>query len=125
MTEQTPTPADRLRQAASLLRKRATAVVHDVRTNDYWRGLGDSTIAKYAVGVEGGLGGPAGTFAALMHPGLGEALAALLEQAATDYQPGVLGNGLVICPDCCEETPCSHIRPALAVADTLLAAVTQ
>lgn len=119
----TETTAERLRVSAALLRKRITAAAHDVRNDAYWQGRGDTTITKYAAGVEDGLGGATGALAALMHPGVGEALAVLLEQAATDYRPGVLGNGLVVCPDCCEEAPCSHIRPALAVADALLARV--
>lgn len=117
------TPTDRLRQAAEVLCKASADVAHDVRRNEYWTDLGDTTVAKYAAGVAAGLGGPAGALAALMHPGVCESLALVLEQAADGYRPGVLGNGLAICPDCCETVPCSHIKPALHLADQILAAV--
>ncbi|MFD4257748.1 hypothetical protein ACFWR9_08950 [Streptomyces sp. NPDC058534] len=45
------------------------------------------------------------------------ALADWLTHAADTLHTGrIHGTSLVICEPCCEQLPCQHIRPALAVA---------
>lgn len=46
-----------------------------------------------------------------------EPLATWLDHAADTLHAGrIHGTDLVICEPCCEQLPCQHIRPALAVA---------
>jgi hypothetical protein len=79
------TASDELRAASARLRELATAVEADISTNPYWAS-GEHPPHDYpnlyARGVDNGLGGPAGAYAAAMHPDLGRALAELLETAA-------------------------------------------
>ncbi|MGW5352225.1 hypothetical protein ACWERV_17150 [Streptomyces sp. NPDC004031] len=125
----TPTPAERLQAAATLLRGR---LADPQLTAGPWLSLdhgdrllhnqpGDEDQAPVYVVNEPMSNGANADYIAAMHPGVGAALVTVLDQAAANYQPGVLGNGLVVCPDCCEEAPCSHIKPALALADAILA----
>lgn len=77
-----PTPADELRAAAEKLRALAAAVEADVETNPYWWSELTQRPDWYANGVRNGLGGPSGELSAAMHPGVGAALAPLLERQA-------------------------------------------
>jgi hypothetical protein len=82
------TPAEELRTAAEKLRSLVAAVDQDMATNPYWSSSEHPPHAYptlYARGVDGGLGGPAGAFAAAMHPGVGAALADWL-----DYEAGLI-----------------------------------
>lgn len=60
---------------------------------------------------------PIGEYIAATHPGIGLALGDWLAHAADTLHAGrIHGTDLVICEPCCEQLPCQHIRPALAVA---------
>jgi len=83
------TPAEDLRTAAAKLRELIAAVSRDIDTNPYWTSdehPPHDHSSLYARGVDGGLGGPAGAFAAAMHPGVGAALADWLDSAAEDAE---------------------------------------
>ena len=80
------TAADELRAASARLRELARAVDADISTNPYWASKKHPPHDYpnlYARGVDNGLGGPAGTYAAIMGPGLGRALADWLDMTAT------------------------------------------
>jgi hypothetical protein len=80
-------PADELRAAAEKLRILVAAVDHDMVANPYWSSSEHPPHvypSLYARGVDNGLGGPAGEFAAAMHPGVGLALADWLDTAAAN-----------------------------------------
>ncbi|MFD5899101.1 hypothetical protein [Streptomyces sp. NPDC060366] len=50
-------------------------------------------------------------------PDLATPLADWLDHAADSATASrIHGTGLAICETCCEEMPCQHVRPALAVA---------
>ena len=74
-----PSPAEQLRAAAEVLRQHADAAEADVDTNPYWESALTERPDWYANGVRNGLGGPSGEYAALMHPGVGHALAQWLD----------------------------------------------
>lgn len=74
-------PAGTLRRAAYRLRQEITAVEADLRDNAYWGGE-QRPLDAYARGVDDGLGGPAGKYAATMGPDVGVLLAAWLEAVA-------------------------------------------
>lgn len=81
-------PADELRAAAEKLRILVAAVDHDMAANPYWSSGEHPPHAHptlYARGVDGGLGGPAGAFAAAMHPGVGVVLADWLDCEARTW----------------------------------------
>jgi hypothetical protein len=69
-----------LRSAAEVLDEAAADVRVDLHENPYW-GSADG----YTAGVRGGLGGPAGTLAALITPDVAERLAFLLRAAAETW----------------------------------------
>lgn len=78
------TAADELRAASARLRELARTVEADIATNPYWASAEHPPHDYpnlYARGVDNGLGGPAGVYAAALHPGVGLALAELLETA--------------------------------------------
>jgi hypothetical protein len=84
-------PADELRAAAEKLRKLAAATTADIAANPYWESADfppHEYPSLYARGVDNGLGGPAGAFAAAMHPGVGKALADLLADQADGDDEG-------------------------------------
>ncbi|MFE0647456.1 hypothetical protein ACFVZH_02545 [Streptomyces sp. NPDC059534] len=68
------TPACELHVAAEKLREHATAAETDVDTNPDW----------YANGVRNGLGGPSGELAAVMGPGVAQAVAQWLAETANE-----------------------------------------
>jgi hypothetical protein len=67
-------PASELSAAADRLESLANLVEHDLATNGYW-GTHGTPDARYSAGVRGGLGDPAGLFAAVMNPGVAHAIA--------------------------------------------------
>jgi hypothetical protein len=80
-------PATELRTAAEKLRDLADAVTRDIATNPYWTSTDHPPHDYpnlYARGVDNGLGGPAGEFAAAMGPNVGLAIADWLDQAAAN-----------------------------------------
>lgn len=87
------TAADELRTAADRLRALAADVNADIAANPYWESAEHPPHDypnRYARGVDNGLGGPAGTYAAAMHPGVGAALADLLDDQADGDDEGVI-----------------------------------
>lgn len=80
------TAADELRAASARLRELAADVDTDIATNPYWAS-GEHPPHDYpnlyARGVDNGLGGPAGVYAAAMGPNVGTALADWLDTTAT------------------------------------------
>lgn len=83
----TASPADVIRAAATRLRQLAAAAQHEVDTNPYWTSELDPPHQHptlYARGIDNAVGGPAGAFAAVMHPGVGHAVADWLDICA-DY----------------------------------------
>lgn len=78
------TPAQTCREAAGVTRSLIAHLRDDMAHNPYWAcDRPDATEDEiYADGVEGGLGGDAGTFAASWTPGVALAHAELLEAAA-------------------------------------------
>lgn len=82
-------PAGTLRAAAYRLQQEIAAVHLDLRDNPYWGGEQRPADA-YARGVAGGLGGPAGDYAATMHPWVGLGLATAFHVAADDFETRVL-----------------------------------
>jgi hypothetical protein len=81
------TAADELRAASARLRELSAAVDTDIATNPYWAS-GEHPPHDYpdlyARGVDNGLGGPAGAYAAALPPDLGRDLAELLDTAAAN-----------------------------------------
>lgn len=101
------TAADELRAASARLRELARAVETDIDTNPYWASAEYPPHIYpnlYARGVDNGLGGPAGVYAAALHPGVGAALAHLLDLEES-YLVGMPENERL-----------AHVRAALAVA---------
>ncbi|MFI8448214.1 hypothetical protein [Streptomyces erythrochromogenes] len=108
------TPADELRAVAEKLRTLAAEAEADVNTHPYWKSRTAARPDWYANGLRNGFGGPAGELAAALHPGVGAALASLLERAAEHDRAAYV---------CCDSGPaaCTEIvAPALAVARALL-----
>jgi hypothetical protein len=82
------TPADELRTAAEKLRSLTVDATADIAANPYWGSVGfppHEYPNLYARGVDNGFGGPAGEFAAAMHPGVGLALADWLDCEARTW----------------------------------------
>ena len=116
------TPAEELRTATATLRKHIAAVNQDIATNRYW--AADSFPANdypflYGKGVAGGLGGPAGSYAATMGLGLGTALARLLDDCADLHQPRHHDGMVDGCRCGAGDSPCSDLRNALHIARTI------
>ena len=81
------TAADELRAASARLRELAAAVEADIATNPYWASEEHPPHDYpnlYPRGVDNGLGGPAGAYAAALHLGVGTALADWLEATANE-----------------------------------------
>lgn len=79
------TAADELRAASTRLRELARAVDADIAANPYWaseKHPPHDYPNLYARGVDNGLGGPAGAYAAAMGPPVGTALADWLDEEA-------------------------------------------
>lgn len=113
------TPDQEIRAAAEKLRGLIDAVDQDMVTNPYWSSDDHPPHAYptlYARGVDGALGGPAGAFAAAMHPGVVTAIADWLEHTAElhEAETDPRTPGCQRCAD--EDYPCSDMRDALAVA---------
>ncbi|NML55336.1 hypothetical protein HHL19_16320 [Streptomyces sp. R302] len=77
-----PSPTAELRSAAQTLRRHADEAQAAVDTNPYWQSTLVDRSDWYTHGVRGGLGGPSGELAALMHPGTGHVLAQWLDAEA-------------------------------------------
>jgi hypothetical protein len=91
------TAADELRAASARLRELARAVDADIATNPYWASEEyppHDYPNLYARGVDNGLGGPAGTFAAAIGPTVGTALAKVFDAWArmADLDPDLLNR---------------------------------
>jgi hypothetical protein len=91
------TAADELKTAAARLRTLIAAVDDDMATNPYWASAEHPPHAYpslYARGVDNGLGGPAGTFAAAMGPSVGAALVGVFDAWARmgDLDPDLLNR---------------------------------
>jgi hypothetical protein len=89
------TAADELRAASARLRELAAAVEADIATNPYWASEEyppHDYPNLYARGVDNGLGGPAGVYAAALHPGVGAALAGVFDAWArmADVDPDLM-----------------------------------
>lgn len=74
------TPEQALRAAAAKLREAASAAQRDVNTSDFWACYPPAT--AWREGLVNGFGGVTGDYAALMHPGVGLAIAVLLADVA-------------------------------------------
>lgn len=111
------TAAGELRAASTRLRELARAVETDIATNPYWaseKHPPHDYPNLYARGVDNGLGGPAGTYAAALHLGVGDALADWLEfHAAMDERLLALVDGA---PGMDEATWDGKPHPALTLA---------
>lgn len=82
-----------LRRAAVRMRADVQRILDEMdRRPDYWDPALDDT-AAYSQGVDGGLGGPAGTLAASWHPGVALAVAEWLDATAAKSEElnGLLG----------------------------------
>lgn len=82
------TPAEEIAAAATKLRALAAAVLDDIAINPYWASSEHPPHAHpslYARGVDNGLGGPAGAFAAAMGPNVGATLADWLDAEASTW----------------------------------------
>ena len=116
-------PTARLREAATVVREAAAGVAEAVASFPFGAEYGYSEV------MDSWLGHGSGALAALMHPGVGEALAAWLESVAELHEPsrtGCCGRVLAGCQWCADEDwPCADMRHALAVAGAVLAAVTR
>lgn len=89
------TAADELRAASARLRELARAVEADIAANPYWASEEyppHDYPNLYARGVDNGLGGPAGVYAAALHPGVGAALAEVFDAWArmVDVDPDLM-----------------------------------
>jgi len=76
------TPDQEIRAAITKLRSLTDDVLADMADNPYWASTDHPPHAYpslYARGVDNGLGGPSGKFAATMHPGVATALIGWLE----------------------------------------------
>jgi hypothetical protein len=76
------TPDQEIRAAITKLRGLTADVLADMADNPYWASAEHPPHAYpnvYARGVDNGLGGPSGKFAAAMHPGVAKALIDWLE----------------------------------------------
>lgn len=91
----TDTPADTLRAAAKLLRGQAVAA------------QGELLNEHFVSDLTNGFPGPVGAYAALMHPGVGELIAAWLESAAenTPYDP----NAIIVAAAILDSPPVSIV----------------
>jgi hypothetical protein len=101
------TPDQEIRAAITKLRGLTADVLTDMADNPYWASTEHPPHAYpnvYARGVDNGLGGPSGKFAAAMHPGVGTLLADWLDLEET-YLVGMPENERL-----------AHVRAALAVA---------
>ncbi|MEU7240269.1 hypothetical protein [Streptomyces sparsogenes] len=107
------TPAALLRAAAEKVRGLAADADREVDTNPYWRSELTERPGWYANGVRNALGGLSGELAAAMHPGVGAALADMLEVAAA-----LGGFGHEHYRDCTPQT-CLGVA-ALTVAQRIL-----
>ncbi|MFL5911233.1 MAG: hypothetical protein ACJ768_11755 [Gaiellaceae bacterium] len=83
MTDPT-TPAAELRAAAKLVGERAAAARQDMTDNPFWHCYDPAS--AWRDGLVNGFGGPSSEYAALMHPGVGEPLAAWLEAVAREMR---------------------------------------
>jgi hypothetical protein len=79
-------PAETLTAAAQALRDGANAVRYEIKTNAYWHGV--PAEGAWDLGVRDALGGHAGMYAAMFDPKVGDALAALLDDAAGSIPDG-------------------------------------
>jgi hypothetical protein len=91
------TSADELRAASARLRTLIAAVDEDIATNPYWASAENPPHAYpslYGRGVDNGLGGPAGAFAAAMGPNVGLILAGVFDAWARmgDLDPDLLNR---------------------------------
>lgn len=115
----TATPAARLREAAGVVREMAAAALGNGEPWRYAKGIPDDSV-RTATGWEVATSDDPKNlrYIALMNPVVGEALATWLESAADHARDGFL---------CCDNGAhqCSITAPALALADTVLAAVTR
>lgn len=81
------TAAETLRAAAAKLRKTADLALMDVLTNPFWESEiipAEDQSGRYAHGLRGGMGGPAGDLAALFTPATVVALAEWLDATADE-----------------------------------------
>lgn len=118
-----PDPAARLQAAAAHLRRLLAAIATESPADLPLHADG-RTVTQGRVGLHDfatAATPEVAAFITAVGPLAGEAIVTVLDQAAAGYRPGAMGNGMVICPDCCETVPCSHIKPALALADAILA----
>lgn len=126
-----PDPAAQLRAAAQLLRDHVAAARENMRANTFWHCYAPET--AWRDGLVNGFGGAGAEYAALMHPGVGEALAAWLDATAAAHPHEVFPDrgpcgpdcdghdGFVLCQRCGNGFgPCKPVQPALAVARALL-----
>lgn len=105
------TAVEELRAAAAKLRKTADLALMEVLTNPFWESEivpAEDQSGRYAHGVRGGMGGPAGDLAALFTPMAVVQIAEWLDQAADafegqecpDAEPALVLARLVLGDDC-------------------------
>lgn len=110
-------PATRLRQAAAKLREMAAVADHDVKTEPFWACYDPAT--AWRDGLVNSFGGVTGDYAALMHPGVGAALADVLEVEAD-----VVDDMARQSPDLTGEQLTGLAHGLLALADAILGEAT-
>ncbi|ACU71890.1 hypothetical protein Caci_2981 [Catenulispora acidiphila DSM 44928] len=75
-------PANLLRRAVEAIRRDAQLLLDEMDAEPYYWDPNADDITAYRQGVDSGLGGPAGTYAAAWHPGVAFAVADWLAAVA-------------------------------------------